>query len=144
MIEGLGVAQIQFGGLQVMFVIQSRHFVQDLDIHTFIRLQTDSQFVLRQLLPRLFEQVQFRVFEVNDNFRAFGWQTFTGTQVERHTRPTPVIDIHADRHERLGVAGLVRALFFQIARDFFALRKARCVLTTHRLLAHVRTVDTTQ
>ncbi|MNS92138.1 hypothetical protein D3C72_1262630 [compost metagenome] len=125
-------------------MIQTRHFVQHLNIHAFIRLQTDSQLVLRQFLPGLFEQVQLWVFKINHHFRTFGRQTFTGAQVERNTRPAPVIDINADRHKRFGVAGLVRTLFFQVARDFFALRETRGVLTANGFLTYIRAIDTTQ
>ena len=72
LVEGFGVAQIKFGNLQVMLVIQARHFIQDLDIDTFIRLQTDGQLVLWQVLPGFSEQVQLRRFEVNHDFRALG------------------------------------------------------------------------
>ncbi|MNS61660.1 hypothetical protein D3C72_946930 [compost metagenome] len=143
-VEGFGVAQIQFGGLQVVLVIQARHFIQHLNIHALIRLQTDRQLVLRQLLPGLFKQVQLRVLEIDHNFRAFGRQTFTGAQIERHSRPAPVVDIDTDRHESLGIAGLVRALFFQIARDFFALRETGGVLTADGFLTHIRAIDTAQ
>jgi len=65
LVEGFGVAQIQFSDLQVMFMIEARHFVQYLDIYPFVRLQANGQLVLRQLLPGLFKQIQFRGFEVN-------------------------------------------------------------------------------
>ena len=144
LVESFRVTQVEFGGLQVVFVIKTRHFVQDLNIHTLIRLQTNSQFVLRQFLPGFFEQVQFRIFEVDHHFGAFCRQTFPGTQVERHAGPAPVVDIHADRHKRFGVAGLVRALFFQIARDFFPLGKTCGVLAAHGFLTHVGAVNTAQ
>ena len=72
LVEGLGVAQIQLGDLQIMLMVEARHFVQHLDIHPFVRLQTNGQLVLRQLLPGLFKQVQLRSFEVNHDLRAFG------------------------------------------------------------------------
>ncbi len=53
LVEGFRVAQVELGGLQVVFVIKTRHFVQDLNIHTLVRLQTDGQFILRQFLPRI-------------------------------------------------------------------------------------------
>lgn len=65
LVKGLGIAQIQFSDLQVMFMIEARHFVQYLDIYPFVRLQANGQLVLRQLLPCLFKQIQFRGFEVN-------------------------------------------------------------------------------
>lgn len=46
-------------------MIEARHFVQYLDIYPFVRLQANGQLVLRQLLPGLFKQIQFRGFEVN-------------------------------------------------------------------------------
>ena len=70
LVEGFGIAQIKLGNLQIMLVIQTRHFVQYLDIDTFIRLQTDGQLVLRQILPGFSEQIQLRRFEVNHHFRA--------------------------------------------------------------------------
>ncbi|MNN65626.1 hypothetical protein D3C81_1811410 [compost metagenome] len=144
LIEGFGIAQIQLGYLQIMLVVQTRHFVKHLDIDTFVRLQTDGQLVLRQILPGFFKQVKFRRFEVHHHFRALGRQTLTGTQVKRHARPAPVVDIHTDSNKGFGVAGLVRTLFFQVSRYFFTLRKTGGVLTTHRGFTHVRTIDTTQ
>ncbi|MOA25875.1 hypothetical protein D3C78_1466270 [compost metagenome] len=143
-VEGFGVAQIQFGGLQVVLVIQPRHFVQNLNIDTFVRLQADGQLVLRQFLPGLFEQIQLWIFEIYHHFGTFRRQAFPGAQIERDTRPAPVIDIHANGNKGLGVAGLIRALFFQIARYFFTLRKACGVLPTNGLLTHVRAIDTAQ
>ena len=64
LIKGLGIAQIQFSDLQVMFMIEARHFVQYLDIYPFVRLQANGQLVLRQLLPGLFKQIQFRCFSL--------------------------------------------------------------------------------
>src|SRR5471032_147061 len=46
-VEGLGEAQIQLGGLQTVLVLKTRHFVQHFNLDTFIRLQTNGQFVLR-------------------------------------------------------------------------------------------------
>ncbi|MNZ97260.1 hypothetical protein D3C78_1164880 [compost metagenome] len=107
-----------------MLVIQTWHFVQNLNINPFVRLQTNGQFVLRQFLPGLFEQIQFRIFEIHHDFRTFRRQAFPGAQIERNTRPAPVINIHTDSDKGLGIAGLIRALFFQIPRYFFALCKS--------------------
>ena len=125
-------------------MVKARNFIQYLDIHAFIRLQTDSQFILRQILPRLFKQIQFWRFEIDYHFRAFSRQTFTGTQVERYASPAPVIDVDADRHEGFRVTAFVRALFFQITRHFFALRKTCGVLSSHRLFTHVRAINAAQ
>ena len=144
LIKGFRVAQIQLGDLQVMLVVKSGNFVQHLDIHPFIRLQTNGQLILRQLLPGLFEQVQFRRLEVNHDFGTLGRQTFTGTQVERYARPAPVVDIHADRHEGFCMAGLVGPLFLEVARHFFALGKTGGVLAAHRFFTHVGAVNAAQ
>ncbi len=125
-------------------MIEARHFVQDFDIHPFVRLQANGQLVLRQLLPGFFKQVHFRVFEVDHHFRTLGRQTLAGAQVERHARPAPVVDIDADRNESFRIAGFVGALFFQVARHFFALHKAGSVLAAHGFFAHVGMVDAAQ
>ena len=125
-------------------MVKARNFIQYLDIHAFIRLQTDSQFILRQILPRFFKQIQFRCFEIDHDFRTFGRQTFTSTQVEWHTGPAPVINVDADRHESFCIAALVRALFFQISRHFFALGEARSILPAYGFFAYVGAVDAAQ
>ena len=144
LVEGLRIAQIQLGYLQIVFVVKTRHFIEDLNIHALIRLQANRQLVLRQLLPVLFKQVQLRGFKINHHFRTFGRQAFTGTQVERHAGPAPVIDIDADSHKGLGIAGFVRPLFFEVARDFFTLGEAGGVLAADRFLTYVGAVDTAQ
>ncbi|CNU49989.1 Uncharacterised protein [Salmonella enterica subsp. enterica serovar Bovismorbificans] len=144
LIKGLGVAQIKLRDLQIMLMIQPRYFVKHLNIYAFIRLQANRQFVLRQVLPGLFKEIQFRRLEINHDFRALGWQTLAGAQIEWHARPTPVIDVDADRDESFGVAAFIRALFFQIARHLLTLRKARGVLTTNRFFTHVGAINTAQ
>ncbi|MNI55453.1 hypothetical protein D3C73_1104050 [compost metagenome] len=127
-----------------MFVIQARDLVQYLDLDAFIRLQTNGQFVLRQLLVRIAEQVQRWVLEVDHHFRALGRQALTGSQVKRHAGPLPVVDINADRDEGFGVAAFVRPFLFQVTRNLFALHKTGSILATHRGFAHIGLIDTTQ
>lgn len=63
LIKRLGEAQIQLHRLQTVFVLQAGNFIQDLNFNALIRLQADNQFVLRQLLIGVAEQVQRRVLK---------------------------------------------------------------------------------
>lgn len=127
-----------------MFVVKVRNFIQYLDIYVFIRLQTDSQFILRQILLRFFKQIQFRCFEIDYDFRIFGRQTFISTQVEWYIGLALVINVDADRYESFCIVVFVRVFFFQIFRYFFVLGEVRSILFAYGFFAYVGAVDAAQ
>src|SRR5690606_40944847 len=66
-------------------------------------LQADDQAVGLVIV----EQALRHRLELDDDLRAFPGHALAGAQVEGHARPAPVVDLRAQRDERLGVAVVV-------------------------------------
>jgi hypothetical protein len=75
--------------------------------HAFLRLNLQSHVVWREPFDRgIAKQREWRLLELDHDFAAPRRQRLTGSQIERHARPAPVVDRELERHigfgQRLG------------------------------------------
>jgi len=75
---------------------------------------------------------------VNVDFAVFHRKTLARAQVERHTRPAPVVDLGLDRHKGFDRALAVGTFFLEITWHRLAFDVAVAVLAADDFLAQVR------
>jgi hypothetical protein len=81
--------------------------------------------------------LKYPMFEVHDHLGAGDRQTLARPDVERHARPTPVVDLNPHRDVGLGTRALGHALLVQVGRDLLPADPARSVLAAHHVVGDV-------
>src|SRR5579885_1514763 len=102
--------------------------------NTFIRLDVQNQPVRFRLSPAKHDVR--RPLELNDHFRAALRQPLSGSQIERHSRPSPVVDQQPHRHERLRSRSRCHSRLFPVPRHRLSVELPPRVLPAHHGLRH--------
>ena len=69
------------------------------------------------------------------------WQPFTGSQIERNARPTPVVQFRPDGDEGFCRTVDIGPVFFEVARHFLATNRPFAVLAAHGGCVDVAVID---
>ncbi len=102
-----------------------------------LRLQADQQAVGLAAV----EQAVGHRLELDDDLRVLARQALAGAQVEGHAGPAPVVDLHLQGDEGLGVAVVIDVLLEVVGRHFLAADLAGAVLAAHGLVLHIEPGD---
>src|SRR2546426_3607458 len=98
----------------------------------FHRLNLDDQRVRMQLVKwSVPKQLKRRTFELDGDLRVALRQPLARPQIERHSRPAPIIDVELQGHERLTARFRRDPWFRPISRYFFLTQQSRAILAAH-------------
>src|SRR5205085_12369921 len=107
-------------------------------------LTANGGHVRRDTAVRRAEQRVRHLLELDRDLGHAPCEALSGTHVEWHAAPAPVVDEAAHRDERLGARILRDVAFLAIRGHFFALHEPTGVLPAHDVLLDERTLHRTE